>query len=139
MIDYDRLEKLLKHLQLQYENYKTIDQDTDLTQLEQEAVAESVVHRFETCYDCLWEVLKRYLSEELGVPEMPNSPKPIFQIAFENMLLSDIVLWKEYANARIDTSHEYSGTKALNALDLMDSFIPNAIALYEKISGKTWK
>ena len=138
MIDYDKFEKSLKHLQLQYENYKTIDRQPNLNQLEKEAIAESVIHRFEICYDCLWKVLKRYLSEEFGIPEMPNSPKPIFQIAFENLLFSNVLQWKKYADARINTSHDYSNLKALNALNLMDTFIPNAINLYEKMSGNTW-
>ena len=42
----------------------------------EKAVAESVIQRFETCYDCLWKVLKRYLVEELGVANAPNSPSP---------------------------------------------------------------
>ncbi len=138
MIDYDKFEKSLKHLQLQYENYSTIDRQPNLSQLEKEAIAESVIHRFEICYDCLWKVLKRYLTEELGIPEMPNSPKPIFQIAFENMLFSNILQWKEYADARINTSHDYSNQKALNALNLMDTFVLNAINLYEKMSGNKW-
>ena len=100
-----------------------------------EAVAESVIKRFETCYDCMCKVLKRYLTEELGLPEVPNSPKPILRIANENNVLpSDITLWISYADARIGTSHDYSGTKALDALNLMNSFIPDAIKLYETMS-----
>ncbi len=78
MIDYDKFEKSLKHLQLQYNNYKTLDGREDLGQLDKEAIAESVIQRFEVCYDSLWKVLKRYLTEELGIPDMPNSPKNYF-------------------------------------------------------------
>jgi len=138
MIDYDKFEKSLKHLQLQYENYKTIDQQPNLSQLEKEAIAESVIHRFEICYDCLWKVLKRYLTEELGIPEMPNSPKPIFQIAFENMLFLNILQWKEYADVRINTSLNYTNSETFNTFCLVNKFIPDVINLYEKISGKKW-
>ena len=68
MIDYDKFEKSLKHLQLQYDNYKTLDEREDLSRLDKEAIAESVIQRFETCYDSLWKVLKRYLVEVLGIP-----------------------------------------------------------------------
>ena len=65
MIDYDKLRKSLKRLEQQYANYRTLDDS--LSALNREAVAESTIQRFETCYDCLWKVLKRYLSEGLGL------------------------------------------------------------------------
>ncbi|NTU74477.1 nucleotidyltransferase [Candidatus Roizmanbacteria bacterium] len=138
MIEYDKFQKALKHLELQYENYKTIG--TELPELMQEAVAESVIQRFETCYDCMWKVLKRYLQEELGIPEVPNSPKPIFRMANENNLFaSSLEQWLSYADARIDTSHDYSGEKAEDALLLMADFIDDAIGLYQTMSGNTWE
>ncbi|WP_321530049.1 nucleotidyltransferase substrate binding protein [uncultured Desulfuromonas sp.] len=138
MIEYDKFQKSLKHLEVQYENYSTIDKN--LPELIQEAVAESVIQRFETCYDCMWKVLKRYLSEELGLPEVPNSPKPIFKIANENQLFaSTIEQWLKYADLRIATSHDYSGEKALAALELMGDFIDDALGLYQTMSGQSWE
>jgi nucleotidyltransferase substrate binding protein (TIGR01987 family) len=137
MIQYDKLKKALKHLSLQYNNYTTLDES--VSTLMKEAVAESVIQRFETCYDCLWKVLKKYLEFELGLPEVPNSPKPILRIACENGLFhlpeTQVIA---YANARIGTSHDYSGEKAKEALTLMDAYIKEAIALYETMSGESW-
>ena len=102
MIDYDNSKQSLKYLKLQYANYQSLD--STVPPLIQEAVAESVIQRFETSYDCLWKVTKRYLLEELGVPEVPNSPKPIFRLAAENNLLGgSIERWLCYADARIST------------------------------------
>ena len=56
------------------------ESDASLPELIREAIAESVIQRFETCYDCLWKVLKRYLIEKLGLAEVPNSPNPIFRL-----------------------------------------------------------
>lgn len=140
MIDYTKYQKALKHLELQYENYSNLDERTDLKEIDREAVAESVIQRFETCYDCQWKILKRYLTEELGVPELPNSPKPIFRIAFENKLLaSDVDQWLKYADSRIDTSHDYSEAKAQEALSSMKEFIDDAIGLYQTMTGTTWE
>ena len=136
MIDYDKFQMSLKHLELQYENYQSIDES--LPQITQEAIAESVIHRFETCYDSLWKALGRYLQEELGLPEVP-SPKPIFRTASENRLLaSPIEQWLEYADARIGTAHDYSGEKAKQALELIQDFIDDAIGLYQTMSRETW-
>ena len=138
MIEYDKFQKSLKHLELQFDNYRTLDKTQP--ELMQEAVAESVIQRFEICYDCMWKVLKRYLLEELGIPEIPNSPKPIFHLANENNLFASAISeWLNYADARIGTSHDYSGEKAENALKLMEGFIDDAIALYQTMSGQTWE
>ena len=137
MINYDKFYKSLKHLEAQFENYQSLD--NSLPRLMQEAVAESVIQRFETCYDCLWKVLKRYLIEGLGLPNVPNSPKPLFRLAHENHLFSTYVeQWLIYADARIGTSHDYSGEKADAALKLMGDFIKDAVDLYQKMSMKVW-
>lgn len=137
MIQYDKYKKSLLHLQAQFENYQSLDDS--LPQLIQEAVAESVIQRFETCYDCMWKVVKRYMVEELGLAEVPNSPKPIFRIANENQLLpSDISQWLIYADSRVATSHDDSGEKAKAALLLMGGFVSDAIQLYSHLSGEPW-
>jgi len=146
MIEYDKYKKALKNLELQFANYRTLEDS--LPGLMREAVEESVIQRFEVCYDCLWKVLKRFLAEYLGIPDLPNSPKPIFRIAAENHILtagtpSDPLpierWWMDYANARVDTSHDYSGLKAKAALALIQDFIPDAIALYQKMTSQPWK
>jgi len=137
MIEYDKFQQSLKHLELQFENYCTLDQA--LPDLMQEAVAESVIQRFETCWDCLWKVLKRYLVEEVALPEVPNGPNPILRLANENHLLSSpIEAWLQYAKARVATSHDYSGEKAQDALKLMADFIADAIVLYQFLSKEEW-
>lgn len=84
--------------------------------------------------------MKQYLKEELGVPELPNSPKPIFRITVENKLFStDTMQWIKYADARISTSHEYFGDKAKQTLNLMGSFIGDAIDLYITMTERTWE
>ena len=75
MVEYDNFQASLGRLEEQYENHNELDEA--LPQLLREAVAESVIQRFKTCYDCLWKVLKRYLVEEL--PEsriLRTAPSP---------------------------------------------------------------
>ncbi|MBF0609679.1 MAG: nucleotidyltransferase [Magnetococcales bacterium] len=140
MIDYDKLEKSLRHLEAQFANHRRTAQRPEFTHLDREGIAESVIQRFETCYDTLWKVLKRYLVEELGLPQVPNSPKPIFRIAGQNQILpSPVEQWLTYANARTGTSHDYSSDKATQALAIMDTFITDAIALYQTMTGTTWQ
>jgi nucleotidyltransferase substrate binding protein (TIGR01987 family) len=140
MIDYDKLQKSLKHLEQQFSNYKLAQDRTELTDIDREAIAESVIHRFETCYDTLWKDLKRYLTEEIGLADVPNSPKPILKLAGQNDLFaSSVEQWLKYAQARIDTSHDYSEDKASNAIAIVGDFIDDAIGLYQTMTGTTWE
>ena len=101
MIDFSKFRSSLLRLEEQYEHHLTLSAADP--HLVREGIAESVIQRFETCYDCLWKVLKRYLREELGVADLPNSPKPIFRIANESRFLpSHIERWLLYADARTD-------------------------------------
>ena len=49
-MDYQKFKKSLQQLELQFANFQGLAQRTDLTELDKEAIAESVIQRFETCY-----------------------------------------------------------------------------------------
>lgn len=140
MIDYDKFQKSLKHLELQYANHKLARDRPELADIDREAIAESVIQRFETCYDTLWKDLKRYLIEEFGLADVPNSPKPILKLAGENDLFASAVeQWLKYADARTSTAHDYSGEKAAEVLLIVGDFIDDAIGLYQTMTGTTWE
>jgi nucleotidyltransferase substrate binding protein (TIGR01987 family) len=137
MISYEKFKSSLKALEVQHQHYTKMEA-TQPTWI-QEAVAESIIQRFETCFDSMWKVLKRYLGEEIGLADIPNGPKPILRLANENNLLSsDIELWFTYLKARNATAHDYSQEKALAALDIAEAYINDAIGLYQTMSGETW-
>jgi nucleotidyltransferase substrate binding protein (TIGR01987 family) len=136
MIDYSKLQKSLKHLELQFQNYQLARDRPELTEIDREAIAESVIQRFEVCYDTLWKDIKRYLIEELGLADVPSSPKPILKLAGQSSLLSTPVeQWLKYADARTATAHDYSGEKAAETLLLIKDFIADASALFKKMTG----
>lgn len=140
MIDYQKLQRALKHLELQQANYERARDRPELTDLDREGIAESVIQRFETCYDTLWKDLKRYLTEEVGLPDVPSSPKPILKLAGQNDLFaSSVEQWLKYADARVNTAHDYSGDKAGETLAVVKDFIDDAIGLYQTMSGTTWE
>ncbi|CAK0753766.1 Nucleotidyltransferase [Gammaproteobacteria bacterium] len=140
MIDYEKLQKSLEHLERQFANYQMSQDRPELTDLDREAIAESVIQRFKTCYDTLWKDLKRYLIEETGLSDIPNSPKPILKLAGQNDLFaSPVEQWLKYADARTGTAHDYSGEKAAEALLIVKDFIDDAIGLYQTMTGTTWE
>jgi nucleotidyltransferase substrate binding protein (TIGR01987 family) len=140
MIDYSNLKKSLKHLELQFANYRIADDRPELTELDRDGIAESVIQRFETCYDTLWKHLKRYLIEDAGLADVPNSPKPIIKLAGQNdLFVSSVEKWLRYADARTSTAHDYSGEKAAETLQIVGDFIDDAIKLYQLMTGASWE
>ena len=140
MIDYDKLQKSLKHLELQFENYKRSQDRPELTDLDREGIGESVIQRFETCYDTLWKTLKRYLTDELGLPDVQNSPKAILkQAGQQDLFATPVEQWLKYADTRVSTAHDYSGEKAEECLAIMPDFIDDAIGLFQTMTGQTWE
>ena len=140
-MNYDKLQKSLRHLELQYRNLESQGARAELNYLDREAIQESVIQRFEVCYDMMWKHIRRHLIDELGLPErdMPNSPKPVFRIAHQNHLLADIDAWLKHVQMRIDTSHDYSEEKMRNALRHMGGFIDEAVKVYETMTETKWQ
>ncbi len=137
-IDYSNLKQSLKNLETQHEHLLHLP--ADYPSFVHEGMAESVIQRFETCYDVLWKILRRHLVEALGIAEAPNSPRPIFRLADENHLLAaGGEQWELYVQTRIDTTHDYDREKAANAIGLMPEFISDAIKLYSAMTGERWE
>ena len=137
-IDYSNLKRSLKNLETQHEHLLHLS--PDYPSFVHEGMAESVIQRFETCYDSLWKILRRHLVEALGIAEAPSSPRPIFRLADENHLLAaGVAQWEIYVQTRIDTTHDYDRDKAANAIDVMPTFIEDAIRLYSALTGDAWE
>ena len=137
-IDYSKFRLSLKRLEEQFANHENAE--VSRPRLDEEAVAESVIQRFETCYDCLWKVLRRHLIERVALPDVPNSPNPIFRLGSQNDLFrSPVEQWLMYAQKRIDTSHDYDGEKAQAVIDVVSDFIDDAVGLYQTMTGDTWE
>lgn len=137
-IDYSKFTQSLKRLE---EQHRHLVQDTDgQPDWILEGTRESVIQRFETCFDTSWNLLRRYLIHSLGLAEVPASPKRTLCLAGENQLLAgETEDWVEYNNARNSTSHDYDGTKAEACLLLIPRFICDAIKLHERLTGASWQ
>ena len=138
MTNYQNFRRSLKNLESQHDHYLTLD--PSLPFFIQEGMAESVIQRFEICYDSMWKTLRRHLRDQMGLPDVPNSPRPVFRLADENNLLpSPIEQWMEYVDARLGTTHDYIGEKADHARELLDDFIGDSIELYQTLTGEPWE
>ena len=103
-------------------------------------MAESVLRRFKICYDTLWKVLRRHLADSLGLPNLPNSPRPVFRISDQNNLLAaGGEQWEYYVQIRIDMAHHYDQVKTAKAIEILPEFIADAVGLYTELTGESWE
>lgn len=133
-VEYEKFKDSLDRLKEQYEFLHTHAQTLD--NQSREAFRDSVIKRFEICYDTLLKHLKKYLdNEQLLTDGAPNSPRKIFRLAHEAYLIDKDALknFFSYMQTRIDTAHDYSLKKAENSLDNIGRFIEDATDLYEAI------
>ena len=138
MIDYSKYRSSLKRLEEQNGHRQGNPARSDL---DREGIAESVIQRFKTCYDCLWKVLKRHLIEDLGVADPPNSPKPIFRLAHENHVLPSPLRTVAPLRRRRASTHRTTTTakRRRPVVALAPAFIDDAVRLYQTLSGAPWK
>lgn len=132
--DYKTLNILLYRLKEQYENFLNLDKK-NLSELDREAVKESVIQRFKFCYDSLWKSLKKYLQQEEGVTELPNSPKPVFRKAYEAKLMDeeDLKEFFSYVDLRIGISDDDNLSAEKEALEKMGDFIQDTSYIYNML------
>ena len=95
--NYDKFRQSLRGLEEQHSNYQR-KAHALRPKLDKEAVAESVIQRFEICCACLREL-------PLGRDSQ----------------------WRKYVDARNNTAHEYDCDKAEACLALVSDFIKEAV------------
>lgn len=133
MAQYEYFRERLQNLKAQYENYKTLGEDTP--ELMRQAISESAIRRFELCWDCMWKALRCYLFEETGLSDVPNTPRGVFRTAGESDLFPfPVETWMQYLEVRKGTTHDYSGAGAQAALETMEDFIQDADYLSRMMS-----
>ena len=136
-VDLATLRTVLDNLEEQHNHLRHLESDTP--RLTREGITESVIQRFEICYDITWKTLRRFLIEELRIPDIPNSPKPIFRIAAENRLVGDAgQRWQDYSRTRIQTTHMYNQEIVDSAIALIPAFLRDAANLAECMERGTW-
>lgn len=136
-MDYSKFTGSLQRLQQQHHHLSS--DSAHLPEWIIDALKESVIQRFEVCFDTSWKTLRRHLIEVVGLASVPNGPKPALRVASENHLLGrELEDWFAYNQARIDTSHDYNCEKADACLEVVPRFIQDAILLHQRMTGQQW-
>lgn len=133
-MDYIQYKTAIQRLGDMLDAYRHNDQRPPL---EQEAVQDSLIKRFEYTLETAWKTCKRHLEEEGFVEAKTGSPKSIIRLAAQRNLLSNPEAWFGYLQFRQDTSHDYSVDKAETVLDCIEDFFRDAVSLYRRMTGES--
>lgn len=133
-LDFSSLQNAISQLEksLEYANSPMAEDDPGLF----EQLRNSVIQCFEFTYELSHKMLKRYLEETAA------SPEEIDISSFQNMirtgnekglLRSDWLRWKEYRQARTNSSHTYDEEKAESVYHIAPDFLQEARYLYQQL------
>lgn len=89
-----------------------------LAQPEDEFVRDSIIKRFELCFETGRKAMRRWLTEQQEVTDA-DTKKALMEAAFRTGLITDADLWTELGAARNDTTHEYNEAKATEIIALV--------------------
>lgn len=133
-LDYSSLQNAITQLEksLEYANSTMAQEDEGLF----EQLRNSVIQCFEFTYELCHKMLKRYLEETAA------NPDEIDVSTFQNLvrtgnekglLRSDWLRWKEYRQARTNSSHTYDEDKAEAVYHIAPDFLQEARYLCEQL------
>ncbi len=91
----DRLEEVLR-----------VDFDIEDDRVKQEILRDSIIQRFEFCYELAWKTLREYLLNE-GL-EIEPTPRKVFKSAYQNCIIDNSDTWLNMIKDRNVSSHEYN-------------------------------
>ena len=114
--------------------------DTLREQPDNRLFRDGVIQRFEFTYELAHKTLKRYLKMSGSTPAVFEGM--VFQDLIrtgseQGLLLSDWEVWKEYRQARTDSSHAYNEEKALLVINEIPAFLDEARFLLQQLRKRT--
>lgn len=133
-LDYSPLANAIRQLEtsLTYSRSDLAKSDPGLF----EQLRNSVIQCFEFTYELSHKMLKRHLMEGAANPEEVESssfPNMIRTANEKGLLRSDWSRWKEYRQARNDSSHTYDQRKAETVYAIVPDFLDEARHLHKKL------
>jgi len=137
-LDLSSLQSAIVQLEkrLEYANSPMARQDHGLF----EQLRNSVIQCFEFTYELSHKMLKRYLEATVANPEEIDigTFQNLIRTGNEKQLLrSDWSRWKEYRQARTNSSHTYDEEKAEAVYQIAPDFLLEARYLYRQLKERS--
>lgn len=104
--------------------------------LEQEAVQDSLIKRFEYTLEVAWKTCKQHLTEEGFAEAATGSPKSILRLAAQQKLVDDPEAWFGYLRLRTNILLDFSSDNVMAVLDIAEKFCQNVMKFYRGMAGE---
>ena len=92
------------------------------TKIDVDTYRDSVIQRFEFCFDLAWKSLKTILLEK-GI--VSNTPRDCFENAYAIKIIDDEEIWIKAMKTRNTLSHLYDEESAKESVEYISEFIEN--------------
>jgi nucleotidyltransferase substrate binding protein (TIGR01987 family) len=132
-MDYIQLKTAIQRFGEMLRAYRN---NTSRPPLEQEAVQDSLIKRFEYILEVAWKTCRKHLEGEGFAKAASGSPKSIMRLAAQRNLIDNPEAWFSCLQFRQDTSHDYSSDNAETALDVAEDFYRDVVNLYKGMTGE---
>lgn len=96
-------------------------------------VRDSVIQRFEFCFELCWKIVKNYNSAS---GKETFTPKESFRVGAQTGIIDDPKIWFEYLKDRNLASHTYDQTQAERVYQRAKEFLPDAQKVLELVQAK---
>ena len=103
--------------------------------LEQEAVQDSLIKRFEYTLEVAWKTCKRHLQEEGFTEAATGSPKSIMRLAAQRELIGNPEPWFNYLQFRQHILYDCSHEKMIPIFDIAENFYEDVKKLYKGMTS----
>ena len=131
------LDSLAKSIDILERSVKTASRVDDSDEDLQEAVRAGVIHSFEVAYEQSWNMIKRWLKENIGYASVDGvTRRNLLRLGAENQLISDSERWMDYHKARNSTSHTYNEDAAENVFKEATEFVHDAKHLLKMLEAR---
>lgn len=133
-IDFSPLDDAISQLEksIQFATSELAENDNELF----EQFRNSVIQCFEFTYELSHKMLTRYLEQTAANPEEIDLStfQHIIRIGNQKgLLLSDWTQWRDYRQARTNSSHTYNRSKAEAVYEIAFDFLVEAKFLYQQL------
>ncbi len=130
-INLEAIDIAFSQFEKMYQRYNDGFKNTEL--IEEEAIKESLVQRFEYTVELSWKIVARHIEEYFGL-DIIKAPKPVLREAGRLEIL-DAQAWISFINTRNIASHTYNKNTLDSVLELMPDFYTHAKRLLDYLKN----
>jgi nucleotidyltransferase substrate binding protein (TIGR01987 family) len=133
-MDYTQLKTAIKRFGEMLDAYRN---NAGRAPLEQEAVQDSLIKRFEYTLEMAWKICKKHLEEEGFAEAATGSPKSIIRLAAQRNLINNPETWFSYLRFRQDILQDYPSIKSESLFNIAKTFYEDVVKLYLVMTGES--